>query len=199
MIVVLAKDEVFNLDLTGCCPVCYVPLREYVCRYDGQHTARAAAVGVLTGNADDPYVSFYDDIIDIGPGKEDNQGKAIVDITQQADRGADISRARHAQGAAKTRSRWWSLSQPNLNLATCSMREWLEDVDALGNLLQYIEVLRQNYDFPNQVVVLYALQESGCTTLDARFFEDCGVQKVGHRRLFEHWFAEVLVSPDDVS
>jgi len=72
-----------------------------------------------------------------------------------------------------------------------SVTEWLLSIDAGGGLLQYKDELSKSYDSADQVVSVYARvdEASGSRSLEPTFFEDLGVQKVGHRRLFEGWFA----------
>ena len=59
-------------------------------------------------------------------------------------------------------------------------------------MTRYSEVLKENYDRVAQVVSLYALRRPQGTALDARFFEDNGVEERVHQQLFETWFTKSL-------
>lgn len=64
-----------------------------------------------------------------------------------------------------------------------SIREWLCCLDDSGFVVQYHDVLAANFDSLRQIIDLYV--KGG--ELDPRFFEDVGVKKLGHKRLFEKW------------
>lgn len=65
------------------------------------------------------------------------------------------------------------------------IRTWLSSLDSGGSLMQYYDNIVAHYDSPQQILGIYAdgLQHD-------MFFRDAGVQKVGHKRLFEKWFAD---------
>lgn len=103
-------------------------------------------------------------------------------------------RSRSADLKTSTPACPWAVparSGASLDLSRCSFAGWLEDVDGgLGNLSVYLSALNEHFDTPAQVVKLYAkLDDAGRPTLSPQFFEDCSVQKLGHRRLFQEWFA----------
>merc|ERR1712183_767313 len=77
-----------------------------------------------------------------------------------------------------------------------SIEQWLMAVDDHGHLKQYAKPLSENYDTAEQIVGVYTLAEdpasapTGATTrIDPQFFEDLEVHKIGHKRMFERWFA----------
>lgn len=70
-----------------------------------------------------------------------------------------------------------------------SLDAWLRGIDPDGFLDVYAEKLRGlKVCCPAEVVRLYALPGGFC--VDERFFADMAVNKLGHRRLFEHWFRD---------
>jgi len=75
--------------------------------------------------------------------------------------------------------------QKNLGLP---FHEWLMQLDDVGFLMEYHGELRQNFDSLAQVVDVYA----PAGELDPQFFDDLGVTKLGHRRLFEKWCRDTL-------
>lgn len=72
-----------------------------------------------------------------------------------------------------------------------SIESWLREMDEVGFLMPYYDRLAAVFDSPGQVADVYAQGgTAGATTLDPKFFDDIGITKVGHRRLFEKWFAD---------
>lgn len=73
-----------------------------------------------------------------------------------------------------------------------SIAAWLYDLDAIGFLNDYHDTIVGNFDSPAQVLDVYARRrEDGQTVVLAeKFLDEMGVQKLGHRRLFEKWFKE---------
>lgn len=68
--------------------------------------------------------------------------------------------------------------------AVLDLRLWLLDLDRTGSMAQYHSVLAENFDSVAHIVDAYA--EDGI--LDSQFFDDIGVSKLGHRRIFEQYF-----------
>merc|ERR1712224_2794 len=70
---------------------------------------------------------------------------------------------------------------------TDSLEEWLSGVDDEGHLMRYLDALHERFKSPSDIIHTY-----GCSQgrLDPRFFCDVGVQRLGHRRLFEAWFRD---------
>merc|ERR1711994_1093457 len=68
--------------------------------------------------------------------------------------------------------------------------EWLENIDeGKGLLMQaYGEAIKERFDFVAEILDVYA-ETVGCVS--GKFFQDFGVTKLGHKRLFEKWFREV--------
>jgi len=69
-----------------------------------------------------------------------------------------------------------------------SFYDWLLELDELGFLMEYHNVLIKHFKSLEQVLETYA--PSG--QLEPRFFCDMGVRKLGHRRLFEKWCRDTL-------
>mmetsp|Transcript_20422 Transcript_20422/g.64047 ORF Transcript_20422/g.64047 Transcript_20422/m.64047 type:complete len:138 (+) Transcript_20422:176-589(+) len=68
-----------------------------------------------------------------------------------------------------------------------SLERWLWEVDDEGHLLRYLEPLRRRFADSAAVVAAYR-REAGL--LDPRLFQELGVERLGHRRLFEVWFRD---------
>lgn len=88
-----------------------------------------------------------------------------------------------------------------------SIEAWLREMDDLGFLAVYHDAIAGHFDSAAQVVDVYANvrvdpRESAGEAFDCgggdsvvgiavpKFLDDMGVKKLGHRRLFEKWFAE---------
>lgn len=67
-----------------------------------------------------------------------------------------------------------------------ALRQWLESLDEAGYLVQYVGRLAATCTSVEQVREVYV--QGG--ELSARFFEDAGVRKLGHRRIFQRWFRD---------
>lgn len=72
---------------------------------------------------------------------------------------------------------------PSLNK---SFKEWLQGMDESLFLLQYHDRLAADFDSVAQVVSIYFRDRA----VSKAFFEDVGIKKLGHRRIFEKWFKE---------
>lgn len=68
-----------------------------------------------------------------------------------------------------------------------SFREWLEALDDSLFLVQYHDRIASNFDSLAQVHEIYV--QGG--ELQSAFFEDAGIKKLGHRRIFEKWFRDL--------
>lgn len=68
-----------------------------------------------------------------------------------------------------------------------SFREWLESMDDSLFLMQYHDRLVADFDSLEQIHEIYF--RSG--ELSKSFFEDTGITKLGHRRIFEKWFKDL--------
>jgi len=70
-----------------------------------------------------------------------------------------------------------------------SVDAWLLAIDERGTLLEYRERLARDYDSAGQIVGVYTkARPDGSTSLEPEFFDELGVSRLGHRRLFEQWF-----------
>mmetsp|Transcript_48104 Transcript_48104/g.85364 ORF Transcript_48104/g.85364 Transcript_48104/m.85364 type:complete len:412 (+) Transcript_48104:128-1363(+) len=72
---------------------------------------------------------------------------------------------------------------PHLRL---SFREWLENMDDSMFLMQYHDQIVANFDSLEQVHEIYFKDGE----LRGTFFEDIGIKKLGHRRIFQKWFRD---------
>merc|ERR1719159_374217 len=168
----IAQEKPSSLDLSGCCPRCFLPLRlpsQQANVAKGLCGTTGLPLGAL-GPRSSPFKPEFDDIIDIGPEAPAPSPDGIIDIGSEQRLG------------------------PYVDHTKCSLDEWLHDVDSgQGHLLSYLPVLEDNYDSAAQVVSLYSQQQDdGTWGLNHTFFEDNEVARVGHRRLFQKWFAEAL-------
>lgn len=77
---------------------------------------------------------------------------------------------------------------PGEDALNLKFHEWLMELDSVGFLMVYYGELRQNFDSLAQVVNVYA----PAGELDPKFFADLGVNKLGHRRLFQKWCRDNL-------
>lgn len=68
-----------------------------------------------------------------------------------------------------------------------SLREWLEGLDDSLFLMQYHDRLVADFDSLEQIHEIYF--RSG--ELNKSFFDDTGIKKLGHRRIFEKWFKDL--------
>lgn len=76
-----------------------------------------------------------------------------------------------------------------------SVEAWLREMDDLGFLATYHDAIAGHFDSVAQVVDVYADDGTGgrggvVGVAVPRFLDDMGIRKLGHRRLFEKWFAE---------
>lgn len=86
-----------------------------------------------------------------------------------------------------------------------SIEAWLREMDDLGFLAAYHDAIAGHFDSVAQIVDVYADAPAGGGGVAVgiavpRFLDDMGVRKLGHRRLFEKWFAERYCSrwvPED--
>eukprot|EP00746_Dinoflagellata_sp_MGD_P125182 gnl/MRDRNA2_/MRDRNA2_59897_c0_seq1.p1 gnl/MRDRNA2_/MRDRNA2_59897_c0~~gnl/MRDRNA2_/MRDRNA2_59897_c0_seq1.p1 ORF type:complete len:859 (+),score=183.36 gnl/MRDRNA2_/MRDRNA2_59897_c0_seq1:31-2577(+) len=69
-----------------------------------------------------------------------------------------------------------------------SLRDWLLIVDDHGNLLMYLDAFAENFDTVEQLVGVYTKGMGASRTVDPMLYEDIGIKKVGHKRMFERWF-----------
>lgn len=65
-------------------------------------------------------------------------------------------------------------------------REWLESMDESLFLMQYHDEIASNFDSLEQIHDIYV----NAGEIGRTFFEDVGIKKLGHRRIFEKWFRE---------
>lgn len=71
-------------------------------------------------------------------------------------------------------------------LLALSIKDWLAGLDDSGFVTQYHDQITSNFDSLDQIVDIYVRGGE----LDKQFFEDVGIKKLGHKRLFEKWFRE---------
>lgn len=66
------------------------------------------------------------------------------------------------------------------------IKEWLLSLDDGGFMAQYHDTLTSNFDSLEQIRDIYVKGDE----LQKNFFDDVGIKKLGHKRLFEKWFKE---------
>jgi len=121
------------------------------------------------------------------PAKEEAQQPAAA-----AARAAVPPQAAAPRAAAKGR--------PGGGLGFAGVKAWLAELDDSGVLQQYSDCLVEQFgDSVDDLADKYApLQMDGKRPLDKQFFADCGVKKIGHKRIFERYFDGLVIS-DKVS
>lgn len=67
-----------------------------------------------------------------------------------------------------------------------AIKEWLLSLDDGGFMAQYHDTLTSNFDSLEQIRDIYVKGDE----LQKSFFDDVGIKKLGHKRLFEKWFKE---------
>lgn len=71
-------------------------------------------------------------------------------------------------------------------LSRLHLRRWLENVDDSTYLLQYLDKIADSFDCPQQIIKRHVQDGE----VDASFFKDVEIRKLGHKRLFEKWFRD---------
>jgi len=75
------------------------------------------------------------------------------------------------------------------SVADLPIADWLQSIAQNGALLPYRDALANRYHTVVQIIGAYvSVNGEGLVCLKPAFFEDIGVSKAGHRRLFEMWF-----------
>lgn len=71
------------------------------------------------------------------------------------------------------------------------VQEWLKQIDESGALQQYVQQISAMCRGGDDVLHRYVeIGATGCPSLSERFFDDSGVRKKGHQRLFRQWLAK---------
>lgn len=78
-----------------------------------------------------------------------------------------------------------------MNCHEMSLKEWLNAVDDEGHLMKYLASICERFSTLSEVVQTYRCDGGH---VDPRLFEDFGIKRLGHRRLFEVWFRDHSVS-----
>lgn len=66
--------------------------------------------------------------------------------------------------------------------------QWLEGMDESRFLLQYHDQIAENFDSLEQIIDIYFKNGE----IQKAFFDDAGIKKLGHRRIFEKWFQDTF-------
>merc|ERR1712084_71025 len=74
---------------------------------------------------------------------------------------------------------------PRRNCHEMSLKEWLHVVDDEGHLMKYLASICERFNTLSEIVQAYRCDGGH---VDPRLFEDIGIKRLGHRRLFEVWF-----------
>jgi len=69
-----------------------------------------------------------------------------------------------------------------------SFDKWLSSMDESRFLLQYHDQIADNFDSLEQIVDIYFKNGE----IQKAFFDDAGIKKLGHRRIFEKWFQDAF-------
>jgi len=107
-------------------------------------------------------------------------------VPQVAPHTASVRLSQEREGASPTVAA--SVQSSNLDLRSCSFREWLEQIAPGVDLLQYLDALEDNFDTVAQIARTYVVDSNGVKILDVQFFEDVGVSSSSHQSLFRGWF-----------
>jgi len=67
------------------------------------------------------------------------------------------------------------------------IKDWLHEVDGEGFLMRYLAQLEQRFSSPSEVIDAYMLDGR---LVNVALFEEFGVKRLGHRRLFQTWFRD---------
>eukprot|EP00747_Dinoflagellata_sp_TGD_P169682 gnl/TRDRNA2_/TRDRNA2_199309_c0_seq1.p1 gnl/TRDRNA2_/TRDRNA2_199309_c0~~gnl/TRDRNA2_/TRDRNA2_199309_c0_seq1.p1 ORF type:complete len:325 (+),score=62.24 gnl/TRDRNA2_/TRDRNA2_199309_c0_seq1:72-977(+) len=67
-----------------------------------------------------------------------------------------------------------------------SIKDWLMSLDDSGFLVQYHDPIVAKFDSLEQIVDVYVKKG----VFNQQFFEEAGIKKLGHKRLFEKWFKD---------
>jgi len=110
-------------------------------------------------------------------------------LPQVAHHTASVRLSQEQDGAAPTVVAPSCAAQSsNLDLRSCSFREWLEQIAPGGDLLQYLDALEDNFDTVAQIARTYVVDSNGVKILDVQFFEDICASSSSHQNLFRRWF-----------
>lgn len=73
-----------------------------------------------------------------------------------------------------------------------TIEAWLLEMDRQGFLTRYCEAISKLSTSPAEVLAAYSRRSGGesAPCFEESFFEDAGIRKLGHRRLFEKWLVE---------
>eukprot|EP00746_Dinoflagellata_sp_MGD_P011592 gnl/MRDRNA2_/MRDRNA2_124383_c0_seq1.p1 gnl/MRDRNA2_/MRDRNA2_124383_c0~~gnl/MRDRNA2_/MRDRNA2_124383_c0_seq1.p1 ORF type:complete len:376 (-),score=73.30 gnl/MRDRNA2_/MRDRNA2_124383_c0_seq1:164-1291(-) len=90
------------------------------------------------------------------------------------------------------RSMFIWVEQQQADYSGRSVQDWLSDIDqGHGFLDPYALPLQERYGSVARIVDLYAVRSDKGLEVQSKFFEDNSVDKLGHQRLFERWFASL--------
>jgi len=85
------------------------------------------------------------------------------------------------------------------NQVDASLEEWLHSIDGRGVLCEYHIAIADSYDSTTQILDLYTRvrEDFSKEWVGNEFFEDIGIAKIGHRKLFSKWFNDSLTLIDE--
>lgn len=129
-----------------------------------------------------------------GPGSTDAVPPKLEDNINPFDEATAIAEKDAEMAATSGMPRTESATWHSMDL-----KEWIRSVDnGKGFLLRYEKHLLDNYDTLDQIIELYVQGHSSDESLRIHpaLFDDLGIEKIGHRRLFEKWFRDRLTDAD---
>jgi len=132
---------------------------------------------------------IYENPVATGPAIARNLGKGGGSAAIEADGDAE-SRPSGGKGRGKGKAEMRE-AQRRAKVEEAkkqSFREWLEKMDESRYLLQYHDQIAENFDSLEQVVDIYFKNGE----IQKAFFDDAGIKKLGHRRIFEKWFSDTF-------
>lgn len=74
-----------------------------------------------------------------------------------------------------------------IDLKAMTMKEW---VDEMGVVSDYLNVLEEEFDSPDQIISIYLKEGAGPdgeNILEDEFFNDIGMTELGEKRLVNQW------------
>jgi len=83
---------------------------------------------------------------------------------------------------------------PDAHCLPTSIEDWLREVDPAGFLARYHDAIAGHFDSPAQIIDVYVRSTGNGQqpSFNSQFLDEMKVLKLGHRRLFEKWFATKL-------
>lgn len=162
------------------CPECLMPLQQHVCSLDPGH---------------DVSHPVYRETRRTAPIQQDTQVPIVLPASRSSlpadgpasSRDVELQQGPTFQGAGL-----------DVSQLPKTIESWLREMDAAGFLAPYHDTIAGHFDSPAQIIDIYVRcgNDGQHPVLDPRFMDDMQIRKLGHRRLFEKWFADRLGTVD---